>query len=91
MFSFSKEFNDFIAACLVKDPDDRPDARTLLSHPFVSGQQSPKHIIALLIEYQADVVEEDVELEDHVSALHGYGTSVPKPLVTSRIPCCLFF
>uniref|UniRef100_A0A2P2HZL7 STE20-like serine/threonine-protein kinase n=1 Tax=Hirondellea gigas TaxID=1518452 RepID=A0A2P2HZL7_9CRUS len=65
---FSKEFNDFIAQCLIKEPEDRPDARALLRHPFVNKDHSAKHIIALLIEYQADVVEEDVEDDrDHVT------------------------
>ncbi|KAA0192326.1 hypothetical protein HAZT_HAZT004430, partial [Hyalella azteca] len=58
---FSRDFNDFIASCLVKNPDERPDARQLMNHPFVKKPQNAKHIIALLIEYQADVVEEDVE------------------------------
>jgi len=35
---FSVKFNDFIAQCLIKDPDLRPDAETLLRHPFVIGQ-----------------------------------------------------
>jgi hypothetical protein len=52
----------------VKNPDERPDARQLMNHPFVKKPQNAKHIIALLIEYQADVVEEDVE-EDPVSCL----------------------
>ncbi|KAM7218243.1 Serine/threonine-protein kinase [Rhypophila decipiens] len=32
---FSKEFKDFIAQCLVKDPDHRPSARDLLKHRFI--------------------------------------------------------
>eukprot|EP00697_Spironema_sp_BW2_P009320 gnl/Spiro4/24170_TR11990_c0_g1_i1.p1 gnl/Spiro4/24170_TR11990_c0_g1~~gnl/Spiro4/24170_TR11990_c0_g1_i1.p1 ORF type:complete len:442 (-),score=33.83 gnl/Spiro4/24170_TR11990_c0_g1_i1:48-1343(-) len=32
---FSREFCDFIAACLQKDPRERPSAQTLLSHPFI--------------------------------------------------------
>ena len=33
--SYSKDFKDFIAACLVKDPDRRPTAKELLQHRFV--------------------------------------------------------
>eukprot|EP01135_Chromosphaera_perkinsii_P009931 Nk52_evm24s1967 gene=Nk52_evmTU24s1967 len=32
---FSAEFNDFIAKCLMKDPNKRPSAPELLLHPFV--------------------------------------------------------
>jgi len=33
---FSEEFNDFIAQCLKKDPESRPDAVTLIRHPFIT-------------------------------------------------------
>ena len=33
---WSSEFNDFIATCLVKDFEQRPFARQLLQHPFIS-------------------------------------------------------
>jgi serine/threonine protein kinase len=32
--SFSKEFNDFIAACLTKDPRQRPSTEELIQLPF---------------------------------------------------------
>ncbi|KXX73724.1 Serine/threonine-protein kinase svkA [Madurella mycetomatis] len=32
---FSKEFKDFVAQCLVKDPDFRPTAKDLLRHRFI--------------------------------------------------------
>ena len=33
--TFSREFKDFVAACLVKDPDQRPTAKELLQFPFI--------------------------------------------------------
>lgn len=34
--SFSDEFRDFVAGCLIKDPKARPTAAQLLAHPFLS-------------------------------------------------------
>ncbi|XP_042874433.1 serine/threonine-protein kinase 10-like isoform X3 [Penaeus japonicus] len=58
---YSKEFNDFIAKCLTKDPVLRPSATELLKHPFIDREVDVKHIRDLLLEYKAEVVEEDVE------------------------------
>lgn len=33
--SYSRDFKDFIATCLVKDPDRRPTAREMLQHRFI--------------------------------------------------------
>lgn len=35
--AFSDAFNAFVAACLVKDPADRPDAAAALAEPFIVG------------------------------------------------------
>jgi protein-serine/threonine kinase len=32
---YSKEYHDFVAQCLEKDPEKRPDASDLLKHPFL--------------------------------------------------------
>ncbi|KAL8835683.1 MAG: hypothetical protein Q9170_003222 [Blastenia crenularia] len=34
---YSRDFRDFVAACLVKDPDRRPTAMELLQHRFIRG------------------------------------------------------
>ncbi|XP_012529038.1 serine/threonine-protein kinase 10 isoform X2 [Monomorium pharaonis] len=64
---WSKEFNDFIAKALIKDPTSRPTADDLLKHPFISRHLDSKPVRDLLLEYKADVVEEelvDEEAED---------------------------
>ncbi len=34
---WSAEFHDFVAKCLVKDPNTRPDTAKLLEHPFIKA------------------------------------------------------
>ncbi|KAL0808670.1 hypothetical protein ABMA28_013104, partial [Loxostege sticticalis] len=68
---WSKSFNDFIAKALVKDPEKRPTAADLLSHPFVSGALDAKPLRDLLLEYRAEVVEEELlddDSEEHRSS-----------------------
>lgn len=61
---WSKTFNDFIARALVKDPEKRPTAVELLKHEFVNGDLGPKPLRDLLLEYRAEVVEEEVLDDD---------------------------
>jgi serine/threonine-protein kinase 24/25/MST4 len=35
--NYSRDLKDFVAACLVKDPDRRPTAKELLRHKFIRG------------------------------------------------------
>ncbi|XP_012146818.1 sterile20-like kinase isoform X2 [Megachile rotundata] len=61
---WSKEFNDFIAKALIKDPTSRPTADELLKHPFINRNLDSKPIRDLLLEYKADVVEEELVDEE---------------------------
>ncbi|KAG7298469.1 hypothetical protein JYU34_018098 [Plutella xylostella] len=68
---WSKAFNDFIAKALVKDPEKRPTAEELLKHEFVSGPLDSKPLRDLLLEYRAEVVEEELlddDSEEHRSS-----------------------
>lgn len=73
---YSKEFNDFIAKCLTKDPAQRPGAQELLKHPFICRDLDVKHIRDLLLEYKAEVVEEEV-MEDDRTSRHSEGEHSP--------------
>ncbi|KAJ3424488.1 sterile20-like kinase [Anaeramoeba flamelloides] len=54
---YSKEFNDFIAKCLVKNYEKRPKSKQLLKHPFIKkGKKFLKNNILF------DLVEEVNEL-----------------------------
>ncbi|ELR19384.1 Serine/threonineprotein kinase 3, putative [Acanthamoeba castellanii str. Neff] len=57
---WSKEFNDFLAVCLRKSPDDRPEAEELLKvvftlgHPFLMNAKEV-HVLSFLKEYRLKV------------------------------------
>ncbi|XP_046598274.1 serine/threonine-protein kinase 10 isoform X2 [Neodiprion lecontei] len=61
---WSKDFNEFVAKALIKDPAARPTADELLKHPFVNRTLDSKPVRDLLLEYKADVVEEELLDED---------------------------
>ncbi|KAL1461413.1 hypothetical protein WDU94_013313 [Cyamophila willieti] len=69
---WSKEFNDFIAKALVKDPSQRPTAEQLLKHSFIDCSPDVKPVRDLLLEYKAEVVEEeevlDEDMDEHRSS-----------------------
>ncbi|KAI5747961.1 hypothetical protein M8J77_020407 [Diaphorina citri] len=69
---WSKEFNDFIAKALVKDPSQRPTAEQLLKHLFIDYTPDVKPVRDLLLEYKAEVVEEeevlDEDMDEHRSS-----------------------
>lgn len=49
---YSKDFKDFIASCLVKDPDHRPSAKDLLKHRFIRNAGKMEHLQELIIRRQ---------------------------------------
>ncbi|CAH0552881.1 unnamed protein product [Brassicogethes aeneus] len=61
---WSKEFIDFIAKALIKDPQRRPTCDDLLKHPFINCTLDSKPIRDLLLEYKAEVVEEELTDDD---------------------------
>ena len=45
---YSRDFRNFIAACLVKDPDRRPPAKELLQHRFIRNAGQVEHLQELM-------------------------------------------
>lgn len=61
---WSKDFNEFLLKTLIKDPQQRPGTDALLALPFINSQLDSKPIKDLLLEYKAEVVEEEVVDEE---------------------------
>ncbi|CAH1131586.1 unnamed protein product [Ceutorhynchus assimilis] len=61
---WSKEFNDFVTKALTKDPIKRPNCDDLLKHVFINRTLDDKPLRDLLLEYKAEVVEEELTDDD---------------------------
>lgn len=72
---WSKQFSDFIAKCLDKNPETRPSAAELLEHPWLADADDTKPIKQLLLEAKADLevfyedLPEDQQPQDDKSSL----------------------
>ena len=74
---WSKDFNDFLKLCLVKDPHKRPTIEDLLKHPFVKHAVDKKPVLDLLAEFKAEIInEEEMDLDDEVGINHNFHNSV---------------
>eukprot|EP00475_Leptophrys_vorax_P044898 TRINITY_DN9159_c0_g1_i2.p1 TRINITY_DN9159_c0_g1~~TRINITY_DN9159_c0_g1_i2.p1 ORF type:complete len:540 (+),score=74.19 TRINITY_DN9159_c0_g1_i2:329-1948(+) len=56
---WSKEFQDFIAQCCIKDPNARPSGVSLLKHPFVNNVVSNEALNSLVEAYYANKVDKE--------------------------------
>ncbi|KAE8590303.1 hypothetical protein XENTR_v10018010, partial [Xenopus tropicalis] len=55
-YYWSESFEDFLALCLVKSPDQRPTAKMLLNHSFIKEQPMAESTENWLMEYINTVV-----------------------------------
>jgi len=90
---WSKEFNDFLKVCLVKEPDKRPSAATLLkTHPFITKSKG-KEVIASLVaacmkeidEYREQEAKEAEEKDGAEDGSATFGTGDISTLDTSTM------
>jgi serine/threonine-protein kinase 24/25/MST4 len=49
---YSRDFRDFVAKCLIKDPDQRPSAKELLKHKFIRGAGRTEALQELILRRQ---------------------------------------
>lgn len=66
----SKNFNDFLSKCLIKNPSNRLSAADLLQHPFISEVTDNKPIRILYQEVKSEVQEIVEELSEDADLLH---------------------
>lgn len=53
---WSTELNDFLAKCLVKNPEERGSASSLLQHAFIKSAREPKNVLAPVIDEAMDIL-----------------------------------
>ncbi|XP_010441189.1 PREDICTED: mitogen-activated protein kinase kinase 3 [Camelina sativa] len=68
---FSPEFCSFIDACLQKDPDARPIAEQLLSHPFITKHEKERVDLATFVQSIFDPTQRLKDLADMLT-IHYY-------------------
>jgi serine/threonine protein kinase len=54
---WSSDFKNFLEKCLTKNPDERPDANTLLEHPFIKKAKPPSALTDIIDEAQHIIAE----------------------------------
>ena len=66
---WSKEFNDFVSKCLEMEPNNRPTAKVLLEHPWITKHFESTEVIADLV--KANIVK----IKDYREEIYGDGLS----------------
>jgi serine/threonine-protein kinase 24/25/MST4 len=63
--NFSKAFKEFVAACLQKDPNDRPTAKELLKHRFIKSAKKTNLLMELIERRQRYIEAVGPDGSDH--------------------------
>jgi len=76
---WSKEFNEFVASCLIKDPDHRPTAEELLKHTFVVNAKPASVLVGLIEQANSIIAKVGREyLMEHSSEDESSGSTMQK-------------
>jgi len=92
--NFSKAFKEFVAACLNKDPEERPTASTLLKHRFIKQAKKTNILVELIERRQRwlqvvgnqdsdEESENDAEVKEGEDVEWDFDTVKQKPLSKS--------
>lgn len=63
---FSGEFCDFANKCLLKNPTERPDLKTLKSHPFIAHWDNEPVDVAGWVQRHANIEPEETSIQTNV-------------------------
>ncbi|XP_031553292.1 serine/threonine-protein kinase 3-like [Actinia tenebrosa] len=69
---WSEEFRDFVAKCLVKNPEERATASQLLQHPFIQGAKQPG-VLTNMIQEALTIMAEESNRADNEEEVESFG------------------
>jgi serine/threonine protein kinase len=76
---WSKEFSDFVSKCLTYEPNNRPSAKELLSHPFITKFSRGNSLIAELVNNSLDEISQYRKTYLNDDSDYGDGDTVKNP------------
>ncbi|EDO48741.1 predicted protein, partial [Nematostella vectensis] len=75
---WSNDLNDFLASCVVKNPDMRASATEMIKHPFIADFTDNKALKDLYNEAKAEVIEEIEDLPEDTEENEEYPAPEPE-------------
>jgi len=76
--NFTKALKEFVALCLMKDPQQRPTAKKLLEHRLIKGAKKTSYLTELIDRYERWVTEHGDEEDSSSSSSSDYKSTQNK-------------